>query len=294
LIYLRFLSEDHFMSADQCDRTISRSDFRDTILRVGRTFFGLGILAIGIQHFVIADFVPVILPSFPSWLPWRSCFVWAVGAFLVIAGAAILVRRTAQIAATLLGCALIIFLVLRHIPDQLTAAPLVLGAWTNSFKILTLAGGAFVVAGTIPGDKPGPVTKWFVPFGCFTLAITVFIFGIDHFIYAKFVAPLVPAWIPGPVFWTYFCGAALMAAGLGMIIRVLPRPAAGLLGTIIFIWLIVLHIPRAIADPHSGHGNEWTSVFEALAFSGIAFILALGIPSCYRDVVDPIAQPTTI
>jgi hypothetical protein len=40
----------------------------------------------------------------------------------------------------------------------------------------------------------------------------------------------------------------------------------------------VLHIPRAIADPHSGHGDEWSGVFEALAFSGIAFILSQTLP----------------
>jgi uncharacterized membrane protein len=253
-------------------------NFREKILCVGRTFYALGILAIGIQHFIIADFVPVILPSFPSWLPGRACFVRAVGTFLAIAGAAILVRRTAQMAATILGGALITFLVLRHVPDQLAAAPGSLGSWTNSFKILTLAGGAFVVAGSMTGAKPSTITRWFEPFGCLTLAITVIVFGIDHFIYVQFVAPLVPSWIPGHIFWTYFCGAALIAAGVGMVFRILPRLAAGLLGTIIFIWLIVLHIPRAIADPHSGHGNEWTSVFEALAFSGIAFILALKEP----------------
>jgi uncharacterized membrane protein len=223
----------------------------------------------------MADFVPVILPSFPPWLPWRSCWVWAVGTALVVAGVAMLLRRSAQIAAIILGTALIAFLVLRHIPDQLAAAPRSLGAWTNSFKILTLAGGAFAVAGSIPVPKPGSVNRWFVPFGGFALAITSIVFGIDHFLYAQFVAQLVPSWIPGHLFWTYFCGAALIAAGVGIIFRILPRLAAGLLGAMIFIWLLVLHIPRAIADPHSGHGNEWTSVFEALAFSGIAFILAM-------------------
>ena len=64
-----------------------------------------------------------------------------------------------------------------------------------------------------------------------------------------------------------------MAAGLGMITRVKARLAATLLGSIIFIWVLVLHIPRAAADPYGAIGNEVTSVFEALAFSGIAFIL---------------------
>jgi hypothetical protein len=41
-----------------------------------------------------------------------------------------------------------------------------------------------------------------------------------------------------------------------------------------FLWVFLLHIPRAIADPRGSLGNEWTSVFEALAYSGVAFILA--------------------
>ena len=94
----------------------------------------------------------------------------------------------------------------------------------------------------------------------------------------QFVAGLVPAWIPGRVFWTYWCGAALVAAGVGLLLRIKARLAAGLLGSMIFIWFLVLHIPRALADPHSGHGNEWSSVFEALAFSGIAFILSVTLP----------------
>jgi len=52
------------------------------------------------------------------------------------------------------------------------------------------------------------------------------------------------------------------------------RDVALLLGLMLFFWVFMLHIPRAIADPHSGNGNEWASVFEALAFSGIAFLIA--------------------
>ena len=49
--------------------------------------------------------------------------------------------------------------------------------------------------------------------------------------------------------------------------------AGTLLGTMLFVWVLVLHIPRAVADPYGAIGNEWTSVFQALAFSGVAFIL---------------------
>jgi len=51
--------------------------------------------------------------------------------------------------------------------------------------------------------------------------------------------------------------------------------AAALRGSIIFIWVVVVHVPRALADLHSA--NDWTSVFQALAMSGIAFTLATAL-----------------
>jgi uncharacterized membrane protein YphA (DoxX/SURF4 family) len=113
----------------------------------------------------------------------------------------------------------------------------------------------------------------------------VAVFGYTHFLYPEFVATLVPAWIPGHLFWTYFAGVALIAAGVGMIVGVKARLAALMLGLMIFSWFIVLHIPRAIADPRSGLGNEVSSVFEALAFSGIAFMLA-SLPGSNRFAIS--------
>jgi len=42
----------------------------------------------------------------------------------------------------------------------------------------------------------------------------------------------------------------------------------------IFIWFTVLHIPRVIASPAAYLGSEITSAFIALAYSGIAFVIA--------------------
>lgn len=89
-----------------------------------------------------------------------------------------------------------------------------------------------------------------------------------------FVAMLVPNWIPWHTFWGYLAGIALVAAALGIILNIQLKLAADLLGAIVLIWFITLHIPRAIADPVSGNGNEIVSVFESLAFSGIAFLIA--------------------
>ena len=99
-------------------------------------------------------------------------------------------------------------------------------------------------------------------------------FGIDHFLYTEFVATLVPGWIPVSVFWTYFGAVALIGSGVCIMLKIKIRLVGILLGIMLFLWFIMLHIPRAIVDPNTEKGNEITSVFQALAFSGIAFLLA--------------------
>jgi uncharacterized membrane protein len=248
-------------------------------LRAGRLFYASGVVALGLQHFYNGDFVSVIVPSFPPSFPGRFFWTCVSGIGLAITGGAIIIGKGARPAAILLGSVLLALLVLWHIPVQATANPWSLGAWTLAFKILTLSGGAFAVAASLPGEERPGLDRRFTSFGCFALAITCAVFGVDHFLYADFVASLVPAWIPHPIFWTYFCGAALIAAGTGMMLRIRARLASGLLGAMIFAWLLVLHIPRAISYNYAAdQGNEWTSVFEALAFSGIAFILSRKLP----------------
>jgi uncharacterized membrane protein len=250
------------------------------LVPIGRIFYAIGLIGIGIQHFLFADFIPVMLPYWPRWIPGRPFWAYAAGAALIAAGAAILLGIQAGRVAAITGAAILVLVVLDHVPAQLAAGPGQLAAWTNAFKALTMAGGAWVVAASLEEKwKAARPIEVLMPLGRFGLLITVIVFGIDHFLYPAFVATLVPKWIPGAMFWTYFAGVALIAAGTAMILRIQARLASLLLGIMIFLWFVFLHIPRAIADPHSGKGNEWTSVFEALAFSGIAFILAVLPPS---------------
>ena len=104
------------------------------------------------------------------------------------------------------------------------------------------------------------------------IAISLVVFATQHFLYANFVATLVPAWIPGRLFWAYFVGVAFVAAAIGAVIPKMTRPAGILLGILFFLFVVTLHIPRIAA--HSRDGNEWTSGFVALAMCGGAWILA--------------------
>jgi uncharacterized membrane protein len=248
--------------------------------KLWRSFFAIGLAAIAVQQLTYADFRPVILPpAFPAWLTHRLIWTWIFSIAIIAACAVIIFEIKARTVSLILGSILLLFVLLFQIPGQLSGSNFRhIGVWTDTFKELTLSGGAFIVAGSLPRESSASglikLLEKLIPLGKYFLAITMVVFGIDHFLYPDFVATLVPNWIPGHLFWTYFAGVALIASGLCIILNIKRQLAAKLLGIMIFIWLIILHIPRAIADPHSGNGNELTSVFEALAFSGIAFILA--------------------
>jgi uncharacterized membrane protein len=249
-----------------------------TTLRLGRTLYALGMVGIGGQHYFNGDFVTVIVPTYPAWLGGRYFWTCVAGMGLIVTGIAIIIGKGARAAAILLGAVLLALVVLWDVPHQAAANPGSLGAWTLCLKALALSGGAFIAAASVPGQGSAAWDRPFVAFGGFAVAAAVAVFGVDHVVYAGFVQALVPPWIPWHLFWTYVCGAALFAAGAGIILRIRARLAAGLLGAMILVWVPVLHIPRALADPHGGNGNEWTGVFEATSFAGTAFMLALMLP----------------
>jgi hypothetical protein len=79
-----------------------------------------------------------------------------------------------------------------------------------------------------------------------------------------------PAWFPGnAIWWSQFAGVALFACGVGLFISRLA-PLAGLLaGLMIFSWVWIVHLPRIHTSVSDG-----IAIFEALAFSGIALVVA--------------------
>jgi uncharacterized membrane protein YphA (DoxX/SURF4 family) len=121
--------------------------------------------------------------------------------------------------------------------------------------------------------------------GRILVAVSLVVFGIQHFIYGGFVAGLVPAWMPGRLFWAYFVGVAFIAAAVGLLVELLARPAATMLGVMFFLFVLLLHSPRIAL--HSRDGNEWTSGFVALAMCGGAWILASAAPLHEREKADP-------
>jgi hypothetical protein len=139
--------------------------------------------------------------------------------------------------------------------------------WTGGFEVLALCAGAWVLAAI--GGLATPARLLF--------SASLAVFAVQHFLYAKFIATLLPGWIPGALFWAWFVGVAFAAAALSIATRIQSRLAATLLGTMFFLWVLMLHGPRIAAAAHNG--NEWTSGAIALAMCGCAWILAGDAPA---------------
>lgn len=240
---------------------------------VGRLFFAISMVGFGLTQLLTRDFVRLV-PPWPAWIPGHPFWAYLTGILLIAAGVAIGLDRMARGAAALLGVMLLLSILFLHLPKA-ASAPLVGFMWTNPAKALAMLGGVIILAGALPdagaGSALARLFRKLSPLGPLFLALFLILGGIQHFVYLDFVTKLVPSWIPGPRFWVYFTGLALIAGGVGILVPKTTRLAATMTGIMILLWVLLLHIPRAVADPHAA--GETSGVFEALAFSGVALIL---------------------
>ena len=248
-------------------------------LDTARKFYGIAIAGLGFLTICYADFPYMLIPPHHSWIPGLAFVSYFFGLVLILAGACIILEKQTRTISLLLACVLLLIFCFYFIPYQLMVRSrfMQLGNWENAEKELALSAGAFVIAGCFPKENENAFIKGLgrlIPFGTILFGITIFSFGIDHFLYAKEAAGYVPSWIPNHLFWIYLGGIGLLGSGISIIMRIKVRLFAILLGTMIFIWVIILHIPYVIAAHFSDKGGEVTSAFLALAYSGIAFIIA--------------------
>ena len=237
------------------------------LIKAGRLFFAIMIAGLAGQQLYDGYFRPVLIPTYATHFPGEIVLVYLLSAVLIVAAAGIVLNRQGRMLALGLAGLFFALLLFCHVPYEAFVDPAGkgIGGWNNALKESAMAGGALIVAGSYRGG---------FGYGRIFFAVTMIVFGAEHFMYAQFVQYLVPDWIPWHLFWTYFAGVALIAAGAGFILRIQLRLAGLLLGGAIFIWFVVLHIPRAAVAPASDNGNELASVFESLGFSGIAFLIA--------------------
>jgi uncharacterized membrane protein len=240
-------------------------------LRIGRLFFALSVVASGIYQLMTGRYVNLV-PVNPQRLPppWQATLF---GVLFILIGVALLVRRTVSAAAITLSALLLVLFFGFGLPLALAHASTGY-VWVDPLMELALLGGVGLVAARRHGSPGSPVDRVFdttTRFAPWALGVFLAYCGLSHFPYAKYVASLIPPWIPAHMFWTYFAAIALIAGGVGVNVPRTARLAATLSGIMLFSWVFLVHIPLAIRTRDVG---EVSRGFQALSDSAVAFMLA--------------------
>ena len=105
---------------------------------------------------------------------------------------------------------------------------------------------------------------------CFAIPLAVF--GAEHLSGARFIMETVPAYMPWRLFWAYFVGFALIAASLSIATKIGVRWSGLLFGIMMFLFVAMIHIPRALGNPHDR--IPWVIVLREMSFGGAGWILS--------------------
>jgi uncharacterized membrane protein YphA (DoxX/SURF4 family) len=246
-----------------------------TLTRLGIVLFTVPIIGFGIQYLIYGQ-PRGGLPPVPPWTPGSAPVAYLTGVLLVIASVSILAGFHPRLMATILG-AFFVFCGLALHTIHFSAIVHKPGERTGALEALSIGAGAWILARMFPSQSPA-VTRSesssvvLARIGLYCYAVSMIIFGIQHFQLAPFIASLEPAWIPAHLFFAYFTGAGFIAAGLALAVNFLARPGALGLGLMFFLWTTLLHAPRVYRAPRNG--DEIASMFVAMALAGASFIIA--------------------
>jgi len=244
--------------------------------------FAIGTIGFGVVCLAFGDFGLQWQPV-PEGVPGRTALAYLNGILLVASGTLLLWPRTALGSARFLAGYFLLWVLLLKVP-KVAAAPAVVLPWLGFAEILSLALGAAMLALLLDTTlRPAALRPLRYLYGVCPL-----IFGISHFVYVDFTAAMVPAWIPGQLFWAWATGIGHVAAGAAIFSGIMARLAATMLAGMMASFVLLLHVPRVIADPTSQ--LEWTMLCVATALAGAAWIVRTAI----SHEEPPVAAPAVI
>jgi uncharacterized membrane protein len=249
--------------------------------KLGRAAYCIGLTGMVVPQLFYGKISSTFLPAWPG-LPWVP--VWAYLFSIVTIAACIAISfdirgRSTSLALAGLLLAMIVFGGLSF-ELLIDAGRNHLFSWGGLLSGLAITGGAFVVAGSftdVPTEKKSAFIRLLeklIPFGSLFFCITIITYGCFHFVYPDLVLTLFPHWVPYQVFWTYFFGVALIMSGLAIVFHIKTRSVGIFMCAMLLMFLIIIHIPLAIADPLGANAFQLARIFGALAFSATAFLIA--------------------
>jgi uncharacterized membrane protein len=247
------------------------------LLGIGRIFFGLCIAGIGVFHFVYPGIQPIIIPhlrNIPSGLYWIG---YLTGLLFFSIGLLIVIGKKFHTISLIMGVVFLALLLFVHLPVFVQAGPQNSDLWVKMNKVLALSGGFFLIS-TINAPRPGNrilITLYkLAPVGAYLFAMMLYNFGVGHIVSMNGISTLVPKYIPWPKFWTFMGGIALIGPAISIFTGIKTKEINLALATVLFIWLISLHLYYAVRFPQWNYGENFMGVITCMAFCGIALMIS--------------------
>ncbi len=238
-------------------------------MTMGWRVYALGMTAMGILALVLGDFLSG--QEVPDGFPGRKALAYLVAAFLTIAGAAILWRRTTAWAAAALT-AFFAFVVVVMDGRLLLGDYAGYGIYEELAEPLAMAAGGLIVYAA-SADIDAALAARLTRIGRIAFGICAVIFGGAHFAYMNLTAPLVPKWLPpSQVFWGFATGVAQIAAGVAILTGIQGRLAAMLLAIMYASFIPLVFVPVLLADPSNAF--RWGEAVATVALTGVAWAMA--------------------
>lgn len=228
-------------------------------------FLSIGVLQVYSKEILIGR-PPLTLID--GW--YGTLLAWTVGVLLIANGILLIMRRSAIIICAIGAGFVLLYCVLPNF--WLVAGGDTGIALTGFGKGISLATGLLLLTAVLPFQTKTQRNKVIMLSCNYALGIFLLTSGVQHFLFAPFVMTLIPSWIPFAGFWTYAAGGLLALGGLCLITGFKRRAALRFSAIMIYSWVLILHVPRAFFTVQNI--NEWTALFEALAFASLLFILS--------------------
>jgi uncharacterized membrane protein YphA (DoxX/SURF4 family) len=244
--------------------------------------FAIAAASLAILSLTYGDLAP-IGPSLPAWIPWRE--TWLYGSALLVLGASVglCFSRAALPSAWAIGAYLVIWAV--TCAPQILSQPLSIGAWYGFCEAMTSLVGAWIIYVTLrwqlrrsemPIASERAVRAAQVVFG-----LTCVFYGWSHFVYADYTAGMVPAWLPARLGFAYFTGLGHIAAGIGIIVGILPRLAATLEAMMMSLFGVLVWVPSFLAQPRPAWAtppqNQWSELVVNLLLAASGWLVATSL-----------------
>jgi uncharacterized membrane protein len=242
------------------------------IRALGHLLFAIGLAGLGVLSVGSGDFAYTWQPV-PEWVSGRASLALVSGLLLIGLGLGMLLKRTARASTLVMTIYLTAWVLVLQSP-RVAHAPTNVGSWLGFCENLILVCGGWTLFLCLARSRHTLRSKFLIDplvprllFGASCIVL-----GLSHFVYVDGTAAMVPAWLPDHVFFAYLTGAGHFAAGLAILLGVVPRLAATLEASMISIFVLLLHLPGVVSAPASR--LQWTMLFVASALAGAAWVVA--------------------